>query len=236
MNIEARLHLLEQLCREQPKLYVHPAGAPAAGREEAWPLGFEFLRWIAENLPETACTLETGCGYSTLIFAICGARHTAVAPDCAQHGRIRSWCEGHGVPTDSLRLIDAPSQRVLPNIATDPLNLVLIDGCHAFPAPFLDWYYTAERIRVNGWLIVDDCHIVTGRILADFLDADTTRWIPLQRTFKTVVYQKISAGPVVEGLEWTEQPYCSKVLREPNGAGYLRRIWRKGKRMVRSFQ
>ena len=230
-RIEKRLQLLEQLCTEQPKLYVHPAGTPDEGREEAWPLGVEFLRWIIEHLPEQAHTLETGCGYSTLTLAFCGARHIAIAPDYEQHGRIKGWCHDHGIPVDQLTMMDAPSQDVLPTLETGALDLVLIDGCHAFPAPFLDWYYTAEQIRPGGWLIVDDCHIVTGRMLADFLDADSARWQVSLRSFKTIIYQRISSEPVVKGLEWTDQPYCSTVLREPSPT-LLGRILNRGRAWV----
>jgi hypothetical protein len=39
------------------------------------------------------------------------------------------------------------------------LDLVLIDGDHAFPASFIDWYYTAEQVKLGGYVIVDDTNL-----------------------------------------------------------------------------
>lgn len=231
---------IDRLWAEKPKLFVHGEGTLCVdrsgldGKEEAWPLSLAVLRWIAETLPEGAATLETGCGYSTIVFAICGARHTAIAPDYQQHGRIVRWCEAHGVSCAALRLIDARSQDFLPGLQTGPLDLVLIDGCHAFPAPYLDWYYTAEKVKPGGHVIVDDCHLVTGKVLAEFLMAERERWV-LQTWFgKTAVFRKIAAGPVIEGFEWVDQPYCAERVAVPSGRGLLRRIRDKWNRIMRS--
>lgn len=238
--IEAtRRRLIERLWEEQPKLFVHGEGTLCIdhtgrdGQEEAWPLGRDVLEWIAGILPPRAATLETGCGYSTIVFAICGARHAAIAPDYQQHGRIVRWCEGHGVSCADLRLIDARSQDVLPGLKTEPLDLVLIDGCHAFPAPAIDWYYTAEKIKPGGYLVVDDCQLVTGKQLVDFLAEERGRWDPLARFGKTAVFRKTAQGPVVQGFEWIDQPYCRHPVAVPSrrglfrrGAGLWRRLWR----------
>ncbi len=231
MNAEQQ-KLVAQLWQERPKLYVHGAGTGCVdltgqdGKEEAWPLSPDVLNWMAEVVAPGAVTLETGCGYSTMLFAILGARHTAIAPDYQQHGRITGWCERHGVSCGNLRLIDACSQDVLPGLALDPLDLVLIDGSHAFPAPFIDWYYTAEKLKPGGILIVDDCHLVTGKILADFLEAENGRWELVRRFGKTSVFRKIAANPVVAGFEWIDQPYCAKRLGAPPPQGLRARLRR----------
>ena len=231
-----RRHLIERLWVEQPKLFVHGEGTLCTdhtgrnGQEEAWPLGRDVLEWIAGILPAQASTLETGCGYSTIVFAICGARHTAIAPDYQQHGRIVRWCEDHGVSCADLRLIDARSQDVLPGMLLEPLDLVLIDGCHAFPAPALDWYYTAEKIKPGGYLVVDDCQLVTGKQLVDFLEQETGRWKLQVRFGKTAVFRKIATGPVVEGFEWIDQPYCRNPAPAPAQPGLFRKwasCWRR---------
>ncbi len=230
MTIAERMKQIDALWAEQPKLFVHGEGTLCIdrsgqdGKEEAWPLSPDVLRWVAETLPDGAATLETGCGYSTMVFAICGARHVAIAPDYRQHGRIREWCAAHGVPTEALRLVDARSQDVLPGMELPPLDLVLIDGCHAFPAPCLDWYYTAEKLKPGGYLIVDDCQLVTGRMLADFLAEEHGRWELVRWFGKTALFRKTTTEPVVEGLEWTDQPYCVKRLAVPPRPGIWKRI------------
>lgn len=232
-----RKDLLDQLWAEQPKLFVHGAGTLCIdhsgldGKEEAWPLSPEVLRWIAAHLPEGAATLETGCGYSTMVLMICGARHTAIAPDYQQHGRIVRWCEEHGVSCANLRLIDACSQEVLPGLESEPLDLVLIDGCHAFPAPFIDWYYTAEKVKEGGMVIVDDCQLVTGKILADFLLAEKGRWELICWIGKTSIFRKTTSAPVVAGVEWVDQPYCARPVAVSSRRGLWGRICNQWKRL-----
>ena len=236
MNAERKC-LLARLWAEQPKLFVHGAGTLCIdhsgldGQEEAWPLSPGVLEWIATNLPEGATTLETGCGYSTMVFAICGARHTAIAPDYQQHGRIVRWCEEHGVSSANLRLLDARSQDVLPGLECDPLDLVLIDGCHAFPAPFIDWYYTAEKVKEGGVVIIDDCQLVTGKVLAEFLMAEKGRWALLCWIGKTVLFRKTTSAPVAAGIEWIDQPYCAKQVSVPSRRGLWWRLCNKWKRL-----
>jgi hypothetical protein len=232
-----RTRLLERLWAEKPKLFVHGEGALCIdhsgldGQEEAWPLSLEVLRWIVANLPDGAVTLETGCGYSTILFMICGARHAAIAPDYQQHGRIVGWCKENGVSCKDLRLINARSQDVIHSLDIEPLDLVLIDGCHAFPAPYIDWYYTAEKVKAGGFVIVDDCHLVTGKVLAEFLDAERGRWKLHCWIGKTAVFQKMVSEPVIEGYEWIDQPYCAKRVAAPS----KRSVWGRVRNGMRDF-
>lgn len=233
LNLE-RQRLLDRLWAESPKLFVHGSGTLCIdhtgrdGQEEAWPLSPQVIQWMTEHLPENAVTLETGCGYSTIAFMICGTRHVAIAPDYQQHGRIVRWCEAQGVSCANLQLLNARSQDVLPGLKLPPLDLVLIDGCHAFPAPFLDWYYAAEKVKQGGYLVIDDCQLVTGRILAEFLLAEKSRWAPEPWLGKTAIFRRITSEPVVEGLEWIDQPYCAERLGVSSPAGLgprVRRLW-----------
>ncbi len=124
------------------------------GRENAGSKNFaiqsEILEWMIGNLPAGAHTLETGCGYSTVILATLSGKHTAIAPFPEEHILIKAWCSEHGIGTDHITFIAEPSQNVIHNLGKDELDFVLIDGDHAFPAPFIDWYYTADRIKVGG--------------------------------------------------------------------------------------
>lgn len=220
-----RTRLIEQLWKDQPRLFVHGEGTLCIdhtgldGKEEAWPLSTKVIQWLVENLPEGAHTLETGCGYSTMAFAICGAHHTAIAPDYQQHGRIVQWLKAQEVSAEQLRFLDARSQDVLPGLELEPLDLVLIDGCHAFPAPYMDWYYTAEKIKKGGFVVVDDCQLLTGKVLADFLESETGRWKLHTWIGKTAIFQKVTSEPVVEGIEWIDQPYCQTRLDTPPATG-----------------
>jgi hypothetical protein len=82
---------------------------------------------------------------------------------------------------------------------------VLIDGSHAFPAPFVDWCYTAESLKVGGVVVVDDLRLVTARILADFLRADE-RWHEVRRDGRFAAYRK-RTPPLRDDRDWLGQAW-----------------------------
>jgi predicted O-methyltransferase YrrM len=137
------------------------------------PISREVAEFLAANVLPGQFTLETGCGTSTVVLLSLGVgHHIAIAPAPEAFRRIEGICAENGIPITPLRAVHARSQDYLPGAHLPALDLVLIDGDHSFPAPFIDWYYTAEALKVGGLLIVDDVNIITGRILHDFLSAD----------------------------------------------------------------
>ena len=180
-----------------------------------WSIGEDVLRWLCSTLRPGWRTLETGCGYSTVIFAAAGCRHTAISPDPLEHRAIVEWCRRHDVRPE-IDFIAGCSQDVVPALGSDPLDLVLIDGDHAFPAPFIDWYYTAERLRPGGALLVDDTQLATGDVLRSFLRCERGRWRHEGDLGKTAVFRRITDQPVIRGLWWGQQPWCAEpVPRRP---------------------
>jgi predicted O-methyltransferase YrrM len=101
------------------------------------------------------------------------------------------------------------SQWVLPTLEPVALDFVLIDGDHAFPTPFLDWYYAAERLRVGGLVMIDDIPLRTGAVLDDFLRAEVSRWRAVERLSRTVVYEKLTPT-VLDFAGWMSQPWCMR--------------------------
>jgi hypothetical protein len=174
-----------------------------------WQLDEAVLRFLWDRVGEGAQTLETGCGYSTVAFALAGARHTAVSPFAVEHERIQAWCEDRDVPTDHMVFVAEPSQDALPRLEPTPLDLVLIDGDHAFPLPFVDWFYTAHRLKIGGLCVVDDTQIPTGGILHRFLAAETGRWRLVEQFTTTSVFEKLS-DPVLDPSGWIAQPFCQR--------------------------
>jgi len=176
------------------------------GRSHTWGIHPRLAEFLDEQLKPDHVTLETGFGYSTLVILRKGvARHIAIAPVADELLAIREFCAGNGIPTASLEAVARRSQDWLPGASLPALNLVLVDGDHAFPIPFLDWFYTAETLVLGGLMIVDDIHLVTGRLLADFMDADPKWERVLYEDMRFAVFRKLK-HPVHEG-GWTEQPY-----------------------------
>lgn len=174
-----------------------------------WQLGREALALILERVGAGDRTLETGCGYSTVAFALAGANHTVVSPVALEHDRIRAWCAANGVSTEAVTFVVEHSQNALPQLDGGPLDFVLIDGAHAFPLPFVDWYYTATRLRVGGLVMVDDTQLKTGEILRDFLRAESARWRGVSDLPMTAVFEKLS-GDIIPEQDWCGQPYCAR--------------------------
>jgi len=179
--------------------------------EENWRIAWDTLRWLFDSVAADARTLETGCGYSTIAFAAAGAVHTVVSPDPGEQARVREWCAERDVSTESVEFIVEGSDAYLPRLRTDPLDLVVVDGNHAFPWPFLDWFYSAPHLKVGGLVVVDDTHLKTGALLRDFLDAEAGRWNRVQSFKQTAVFEKLVANAVEP--DWQSQPWGAEVKK-----------------------
>jgi predicted O-methyltransferase YrrM len=182
------------------------------GGTESWALERGVLSWLASNLEPHWRTIETGCGSSTIVFMLAGTEHTVIAPNASEHESTRQWCAERGFATDRARSIVDDSTTVLPSLQ-GPFDLGLIDGGHAFPLPFVDWLYIAQRLRVGGLVVVDDINLPTCGILHAFLDAERERWRLVDRFERTSVFRKLS-DVVVSPNDWTGQPWVlSEVAR-----------------------
>jgi len=190
-------------------------GSEKAGTQN-WAIRPNVLHWMADNIQPGGRTLETGCGYSTLLFAALSHAHTVISPYPQEHAAIAQWGEQHSLPMPHVKFIAAQSQDVLPGLDLGVLDAVLIDGDHAFPGPFIDWYYTADHIAPSGLVIVDDTQLPTGAILRDFLRAEAGRWELVTEIGKTIVFRRLTPDPVTRGIPWTKQPYCNPA---PAGTG-----------------
>lgn len=196
--------IIEQLRRESPAF--HGGDQEPSRNLRIRP---DALEWIAQNVTPGMTTLETGCGYSSVLFAACGARHTSVSPAALEHARVRAWCEQNGVPVELLSFEDGPSERVLPTLGEGPIDLMLIDGMHAFPWPFVDFFFTADRLSVGGFLLIDDVSLRSGEALREFLIAERGRWELVTDLKATSIFRKTSA-PSLAGLNWHQQPWGAR--------------------------
>jgi len=166
------------------------------------------LNFIYENVGVESTTLETGCGLSTVVFAVKGSRHTVIAPAPSEFEITRVYCSDRGIPTSQIDFITQPSQLALPDLELPPIDLVLIDGGHGFPTPYIDWFYTAGKLKLGGFLIVDDIGLWSCQILRDFL-VEQPHWeLIAEFEERTAVFKKVQDGS--EWLEWTQQPRVAR--------------------------
>lgn len=188
-----------------------------------------MLRFLDRHVGPQSQTLETGAGLSTVVFAGSGTSHTCVTPGDHEVERIRSYCAERGISTDSVTFCVGSSESLLPSLEPSPLDLVLIDGSHSFPSPFIDWFYTASRLRVGGHVIIDDTQLWTGWILARFLREEPEWELVKTQRLRTAVFVKRSP---LEGVkDWMDQPFVvrrSRVLRASYTAGMAVELLRRG--------
>lgn len=189
-----------------------------AGGAAQWDISREVLEFLTGHVREGDCTLETGAGASTMVFAAQGATHTAVTPSEDEVAAITAEADRRGIAMDKVHFALGYSQDVLPTLAGD-LDLVLIDGGHGFPIPAVDFTYTAPRLKVGGHLLIDDVDLWTGRMLVQFLD-DEDAWsrVAILRG-RTAVYRLDAPFSL---REWTNQPGVVKRSRLPQ-------TWRKAR-------
>ena len=217
------------LLQEQPSFHSNYSGDRVIQSEVFnWGLDKEVLSWILKNVAPNSRTLETGCGYSTVVFSILESEHVTISPFAEEHKAIQSWCSRNRISTEHVSFVASPSQDAIGKMQDGPpLDLVLIDGDHAFPAPFIDWYYTAERLKRGGYLIVDDTNLIACAILRDFLKMEHGRWDLAAEIGRTSIFVKTTAELVVRGIWWGRQSFCATRKRS-----LLRRIGRKIGRLV----
>ncbi|MEF3695739.1 O-methyltransferase [Desulfolutivibrio sp.] len=155
---------LDDLITQRPPLHRH-----GDGRKASWGASETVLKFIMDHAGPHSKTIETGAGHSTIAFALSGAEHYAVFPEPYLADTVGDFLDDNGIARDKLHLLNGPSQDILPALKEDGFDLVFIDGDHAFPVPFMDWYYLGRRMKPGGLLIIDDTQIWTGHVLKTFL-------------------------------------------------------------------
>lgn len=207
---------LDVLLREQPRfIEIGP------GELEYEGLSPQTLGFIESHVNADSVTLETGSGVSTVLFAMKRTRHIAITPDAKEVERITAYCREHGVDPDRVDFVVDFSEQALPRLDTPPLDLVVIDGRHGFPAPYIDWYYTAPKLKIGGLLVVDDTWIFACQILRDFL-AEAPEWeMVCNFAPRAAVFKKLAEGSHAQ--EWIYQPYVNNrgLIKYENGACHL---------------
>jgi hypothetical protein len=179
------------------------ATAPKLHGETTHGLVAAALEWIDQR-PRPQRTLETGCGLSTLVFIGRGDEHVCITPNADEPARVRAYCEEHDLDAGGVTFLIEPSEVVLPSLQVEPLDLVLIDGSHAFPNVFIDYFYASRLLAVGASLVIDDIHLWTGSVLKDFLLAEPEWALVKEWDGRTVAFRKLQDPRV---CDWFDQPF-----------------------------
>lgn len=189
---------LQTLLREEPRFHRSSTGYIS------WRLDNETFDYIASCVGEQSKTLETGAGVSTVAFILLGANHTCITPEQIEIDRITEYCKARDISLSKTRFIVKKSEEALPMLNEEGLDLILIDGAHKFPVPFLDWYYTAPMLKIGGRLLIDDVNLWTGNVLKRFLLRED-EWMLDRELQRWAAFVKIREGSYSKA--WTQQPF-----------------------------
>jgi len=159
---------LQKLAVDPPKLHVGLTGELISH----WRPDDRTITELDRRLRPGMKTLETGAGFTTIMFAIYRCCHTAIAPDKGLFERIQRYCRENDISTADLEFIDDMSIEVVPQLAPNLYDLALIDGCHGFPTVYVDFLYMARALKLGGTLVVDDMNIFTCQTVGRFMQAD----------------------------------------------------------------
>jgi hypothetical protein len=170
------------------------------GEAEFWGLAWEALAFIERTAKPGMATLETGAGASTIVFAASGAEHETITPSAEEADRIRAQCERRGISTEHVRFRIGSSPDVLRTWEPRPLDLVLVDGAHAFPYPTLDWWFLAPHVKVGGLMLLDDAYMPPVAAVVDHLRGSAAWALEEPVSFRTAIARKLAEE--VPDPEW----------------------------------
>lgn len=112
---------------------------------------------------------ETGCGGSTIVLSHASERHIAFAIE-GKDRTITELRKQSDLRTETVVFVEGETKDTLPGYRSEgQMDLVLLDGPHAYPLPQIEFAYLFPRIKLGGWLIVDDIQIPSVYELFHFL-------------------------------------------------------------------
>ncbi|MGD0497224.1 MAG: class I SAM-dependent methyltransferase [Bryobacteraceae bacterium] len=165
------------------------------------------------------CSAETGSGASTLLFSHLSQRHIVFALDDGS-GSVANVRRSPLLRAGAVTFVEGPTQVTLPRAALpEKLQLVLLDGPHAYPFPDLEYYFLYPHLEAGALLILDDIHIRSVHNLFRFLREDAM--FRLDEVVATTAFFTRTQAPVFNpfGDGWQEQNYNAQPL--------FRRAWKE---------
>jgi len=157
-------------------------------------------------------TIETGSGYSTIVFLSMQCLHTCIVPIKEEIERIKEYCSKTGISLDRAEFIINESHNVLPSYPRRDFDFFFLDGAHRFPFPIIDWFFGAMLLKENGLMIVDDTDIISCHILCRFMCADS-HWEPVEVKENYGIFRKLGGHDYPS--DWQGQTFSrNKIVNE----------------------
>ena len=149
------------------------------------------LAGVRERGPFQA-SAEAGCGGSTILLSHASNRHTAFALD-GEDRTVTELSEHSDLKRGIVTFVEGESKTTLPaHKFESKLDLVLLDGPHAYPLPQIEFAYLFPMIRVGGWMVIDDIQIPSVHELFRFLKSDPSLRLE-EIAVRTAFFRRVSA-------------------------------------------
>jgi hypothetical protein len=165
---------------------------------------------------------ETGCGGSTIVLSNASEHHTAFALEGIDR-TISELLEHPDLQGERVCFVEGETRDTLPaHVFRDELDLVLLDGPHAYPLPQVEFAYLFPHIRIGGWLVIDDIQIPSVYELFRFLKQEPS--VALEKVVvRTAVFRRLGAGK--EGPDgWQSQGMNRHTVLRYSWRDRLRRL------------
>ncbi len=119
-------------------------------------------------------TVETGCGGSTIVLSNISECHIAFAIE-GENLTITELRKHPDLRAGSVTFVEGETRDTLPDYQMPgELDLILLDGPHAYPLPQIEYGYLSPHLRVGGWMVLDDIQIPSVHELFRFLQQEST--------------------------------------------------------------
>lgn len=185
-------------------------------------------------------SVETGCGATTLLLSYFSENHTVFALDIG--GSITNVRRSPLLVEGVVSFVEGPSQLMLPKHHFNAkLQLVVIDGPHAYPFPDLEYYFLYPHLEPGSLLVLDDIHIRSINNLFEFLRRD--EMFRLDEVVRNTAFftrtDTMTFDPTGDG--WRHQKYNARTLLRYDWRSALKdlfppRLMRRLSNVMRSSQ
>jgi precorrin-6B methylase 2 len=136
---------------------------------------------------------ETGCGGSTIVLSHASERHVAFAIE-GEDRTITELRRQSDLIAANVIFVEGETRNTLPRYAFEgEFDLVLLDGPHAYPLPQVEFACLYPRIRLGGWLVLDDIQIPSVYELFRFLEKESS-FVLEEVAVRTAFFRRVSAA------------------------------------------
>ncbi len=199
-----------------------PALVARAGQFHPWDaMAPAALSAIVARAP-FQCSAETGCGGSTIVLSHVSRQHVAFALEGNEH-TITGLRNVPDLQDTRVAFVEGMTRDTLPGYRfAAPLDLVLLDGPHAYPLPQLEFVYLFPHLRPGGWLVLDDIQIPSVYELYKFLQREPVATLE-QVVVRTAFFRKTDVRETSPD-NWTSQGINRRLIWRYSWRDRLRKI------------